>query len=40
MAVRPYGLTAEEAEKIAGEVNVQNFLHELHAVDRLGKEEE
>jgi len=41
MGVRPsIGLTTEEAEKISGEVNVQNFLHKLHFVDRWGKEEE
>ncbi len=41
MGVRPsVGLTTEEAEKISGEVNVQNFLHKLHFVDRWGKEEE
>ncbi|WP_246125732.1 hypothetical protein [Geobacter argillaceus] len=41
MGVRPsIGLTAEEADKIAGEVNVQNFLHKLQFVDRWGKEEE
>ncbi|SRR5512145_20588 len=41
MGVRPsIGLTAEETEKIAGEVNVQNFLHKLQFIDRWGKEEE
>jgi hypothetical protein len=41
MGVRPsIGLTAEETDKIAGEVNVQNFLHKLQFVDRWGKEEE
>ncbi len=41
MGVRPsIGLTTEEAEKIGGEVNVQNFLHKLHFVDKWGKEEE
>lgn len=41
MGVRPsIGLTAEETEKIAGEVNVQNFLHKLQFVDRWGKEDE
>lgn len=41
MGVRPsIGLTAEEAEKISGEVNVQNFLHKLSFIDRWGKEEE
>jgi hypothetical protein len=41
MGVRPsIGLTGEEAEKISGEVNVQNFLHKLSFVDRWGKEEE
>jgi len=41
MGVRPsIGLTAEETDKIAGEVNVQNFLHKLQFIDRWGKEEE
>jgi len=40
MGVRPkIGLSTEEAEAIAGEVNVQNYLHKCRMVDNWGQRE-
>lgn len=38
MGVRPkIGLSPDEAEKIIGEVNVQNYLHKFQLVDNWGQ---